>query len=118
VEGREAVVQSWLGQGIDPTVSSRDEAGTYDASYRAIAVDRDLPVATGTTTYLASPDGLVDKVYDICFVIRFDRDETMRGVHGMVCEAAESVDALSQATLNSGSGRPPGAWGWPRRACV
>jgi ketosteroid isomerase-like protein len=70
VEGRNAIVDAWLG----PNVSSRDQPGTYDASYRAIAVDGDIAVATGTTSYLASPGGLVEKVYDNCFVIRFDGD--------------------------------------------
>jgi hypothetical protein len=74
VEGREAVVTAWLGDGSAPGVSSRDQPGTYDASYRAIAVDRDIAVATGTTSYLASPGGTVEKVYDNCFVIRFDGD--------------------------------------------
>lgn len=74
VEGREAVVDAWLGQGPDSGVSSQDQPGTYDASYRAIAVEGDVAVATGTTSYLASPGGPVEKVYDNCFVIRFDGD--------------------------------------------
>jgi hypothetical protein len=63
-----------LGQDADPGVSSRDQPGTYNASYHAIAVDRDVAGATGTTSYLASPGGLVKKVFDNCFVIRFDSD--------------------------------------------
>jgi len=74
LEGREAVVDAWLSQGSDPGASSRDQPGTYEASYHAIAVDRDVAVATGTTTYLASPGGEVKKVFDNCFVMRFDRD--------------------------------------------
>jgi len=75
VEGREAVVHAWLGQGADAGVSNRDQPGTYDAYYHAIAVDRDVAVATGTTTYLASPGGPVEKVFDNCFVLRFDSDD-------------------------------------------
>jgi hypothetical protein len=35
VEGREAVVASWLGEDGGDGASARDEPGTYDASYRA-----------------------------------------------------------------------------------
>ena len=48
VEGREAVVESWLGEGEHEGASSRDEPGTYDASYEPVAVDGDVAVATGT----------------------------------------------------------------------
>jgi hypothetical protein len=39
VAGREAVVRSWLGEAEHAGASARDEPGTYDASYRAFAVD-------------------------------------------------------------------------------
>jgi hypothetical protein len=74
VVGREAVVNAWLGQDTDPGVSSRDQPGTYDATYHAVAVDGEVAVALGATTYLDSPGGLVEKVYDNCFVIRFNSD--------------------------------------------
>src|SRR4029453_17085515 len=48
VDGRDAVVGSWLGEGNHTDASTRDEAGTYDATYRACAVDGDVAVATGT----------------------------------------------------------------------
>lgn len=67
ITGRNAIANSWLDD--DP-----DDTGTYDADYRVIAVDRDIAVATGTSTYLTEPGGPVDKVYDNCFVIRFDED--------------------------------------------
>jgi ketosteroid isomerase-like protein len=69
VEGRDAVVRSWLG---DADASTRDKKGTYDAAYRAVAIDGDLAVATGTSSYLSEPGGPVQKVYDNCFVMRFD----------------------------------------------
>jgi ketosteroid isomerase-like protein len=72
IEGRAAVVASWLGEHDDLGASTRDEPGTYDASYHAIAVDGDVAVATGSSTYVAEPGGPVDKVYDNCFVMRFD----------------------------------------------
>jgi ketosteroid isomerase-like protein len=72
VQGREAVVRSWLGLEDHPGASVKDEPGTYDAVYRAVAVDGDVAVATGSSSYLTAPGGAVDKVYDNCFVMRFD----------------------------------------------
>jgi len=72
VEGRDAVVRSWLGEEAQAGTSSRDEQGTYDAAYRAVAVDGDVAVATGISSYLARPGGPVEQVYDNCFVMRFD----------------------------------------------
>ena len=69
VEGRDAVVRSWLG---DAGASTRDKKDTYDAAYRAVAVDGDLAVATGSSSYLSEPGGSVQKVFDNCFVMRFD----------------------------------------------
>ena len=74
IVGREGVVASWLGEDESGDASSRDAEGTYDASYRAVAVDGDAAVATGSSTYTASPGGPVEKVYDNCFVMRFDPD--------------------------------------------
>ena len=72
VQGRDAVVRSWLGEEEYVGASTRDEKGTYDAAYRAVAVDGDVAVATGSSTYFSSPGGPMQKVYDNCFVMRFD----------------------------------------------
>ena len=72
VSGRDAAVRSWLGEAEHAGASARDEQGTYDASYRAVAVDGDVAVAMGSSRYLAGPGGPVQKVYDNCFVMRFD----------------------------------------------
>jgi ketosteroid isomerase-like protein len=72
VEGREAVVRSWLGEEEHPGASARDEQGTYDAVYRTIAADGDVAVATGSSSYLSGPGGAVHEMYDNCFVMRFD----------------------------------------------
>jgi ketosteroid isomerase-like protein len=72
LEGRAAVVRSWLGEGEHPGAPSRDEPGTFDAVYRTVAVDGDVAVATGSTSYLSEPRGAVREVYDNCFVMRFD----------------------------------------------
>jgi ketosteroid isomerase-like protein len=75
---RDAVVESWLGEGDHADASSRDEPGTYEAAYQAVAVDGDVAVATGTSSYSDSPDGPVARVYDNCFVMRFDSEGCCR----------------------------------------
>jgi ketosteroid isomerase-like protein len=72
LRGRDAVVESWLEDGDEPGASTRDEEGTYDAIYRAVAVDGDVAVATGSSTYTAEPGGEVERVFHNCFVMRFD----------------------------------------------
>ena len=78
IEGRAAVVESWLGEGDHADASTRDEPGTYDAGYRAIAVDGEVAVATGSSSYRESPGGPVARVYDNCFVMRFDSEGRCR----------------------------------------
>ena len=78
VEGRDDVVASWLGEDVGAQSSTRDEPGTYDASYAPVAVDGDVVVATGTSTYTASPGGPVRQVFDNCFVMRFDEEGRCR----------------------------------------
>ena len=78
VEGRQAVVESWLGEGDHEDASTRDEEGTYDATYEPVAVEGDVAVATGASTYVTEPGGPVDKVYDNCFVMRFDANGRCR----------------------------------------
>jgi hypothetical protein len=77
IEGREAVVASWMGEGDDED-SSRDEPGTYDAFYRVVAADDDMAVAIGSSSYKESPDGPVARVFDNCFVMRFDSEGRCR----------------------------------------
>jgi ketosteroid isomerase-like protein len=72
IVGRDAVVTSWLAEDTDAQGSTRDEPGTYDAHYAPVAVDGDVVVATGTTTYTETPGGPVTQVFDNCFVMRFD----------------------------------------------
>jgi ketosteroid isomerase-like protein len=72
VAGREAVVESWLGEGEHSGAPDRDAPGTYDGSYRTVAVDGDVAVATGTSTYRGEPGAPVQEIYDNCFVMRFD----------------------------------------------
>jgi ketosteroid isomerase-like protein len=73
IVGRDAVVASWLGDGSEGA-STRDAPGTYDASYAPVAVDGDVVVATGSSAYRDEPEGPVVRIYDNCFVMRFDAD--------------------------------------------
>jgi hypothetical protein len=78
VVGRAAVVASWLGETAADGASTRDAPGTYDASYAPVAVDGDVVVATGHSAYRDEPGGPVVRVFDNCFVIRFDGDGRCR----------------------------------------
>jgi hypothetical protein len=78
VVGRDAVVDSWTGDSTNAQASTRDEPDTYDAAYAPVAVDGDVVVATGTSTYLDSPGGAVRQVFDNCFVMRFDDEGRCR----------------------------------------
>ena len=69
VRGREAIVAAWL--------EDRDEPGTYDARYEPVAVDGDLAVAVGHSAY-TNADGSIDRIYDNCYLIRFDADGRYR----------------------------------------
>jgi ketosteroid isomerase-like protein len=78
IEGREAVVESWLEAGESSDSSSRDEPGTYEAFYRCVAADDDMAVAIGSSSYKDTPDGPVARIYDNCFVMRFDSEGRCR----------------------------------------
>jgi ketosteroid isomerase-like protein len=67
VRGAGQVADSWV------TEDTIDEPGTYEAAYEAIAVEGDVAVATGSSTY-TNPDGSLRTIYDNCFVMRFDPD--------------------------------------------
>ena len=65
IRGRDAIVESWFGAGV--SAPSRDREGSYDASYRPVAIDGDLAVVVGTSSYTDPPT-----VYDNCWLVRFD----------------------------------------------
>ena len=71
IRGRDAIVESWFGQG--ESAPSRDPEGTYDATFHPVAIDGDLAVAVGASSYT---DPAV--VYDNCFLVRFDADGRCR----------------------------------------
>jgi ketosteroid isomerase-like protein len=72
ITGRAAVAAAWRGESAPSNASTRDAPGTYDASYAPVAIDGEVVVATGTSTYRDHPGGPVMRVYDNCFVMRFD----------------------------------------------
>ena len=72
VVGADAVVASWLGESEAEGTSSRDAPDTYDARYAPVAVDGDTVVARGSSSYRHQPGGPTDRIYDNCFLMRFD----------------------------------------------
>jgi ketosteroid isomerase-like protein len=78
IVGRKAVVASWLGEANSDGASTRDAPGTSAAQYGPVAVDGDVVVATGTSSYRERSDGPIVRVYHNCFVMRFDADGRCR----------------------------------------
>lgn len=65
LKGRDAIVESWL--------EEPDASGTYEGHYEPVAVEGNVAVAVGTSTYRRK-DGSVRDIYDNCFVLRLDDD--------------------------------------------
>ena len=78
VIGRDEVASSWLGERDDGDASTRDAPGTYDGAYAPVAVDGDVVVATGTSSYRDEPGGPVTQTFANCFVMRFDDEGRCR----------------------------------------
>jgi hypothetical protein len=57
---------------------TRDAPGTYAAQYGPVAVDGDVVVGTGTSSYRDRPDGAIVRVYHNCYVMRCDADGRCR----------------------------------------
>ena len=72
IVGRDDVVAAWMGEDTSDPVSDRDDPGTYDAEYKTVAVDGDVAVAVGVSTYSDEPNGPITTTFDNCFVMRFD----------------------------------------------
>jgi ketosteroid isomerase-like protein len=71
VRGREAVVESWLGEGDHEGAPPVDPPGSWEAEYKPFAVDGDVAVATGITRFREHPDE-ANQVYYNCFLMRFN----------------------------------------------
>ena len=78
IVGKGAIVASWLGESDADGASTRDAPGTYSAQYAPVAVEDDVVVATGTSSYSERPNGSIVRVYDNCFVMRFDAEGRCR----------------------------------------
>lgn len=63
LRGREAIVADWLRR--------PDAAGAWEARYVPVAVEDNVAVAQGRTSYHRS-DGTVDRQFDNIFVMHFD----------------------------------------------
>jgi hypothetical protein len=73
VRGREAIVADWVAPNGD--ASRRDDAGTYDASYTAWAVEGDRAVAVGTSDYYTDPSRTMrERRYHNTYLLEFDAD--------------------------------------------
>jgi uncharacterized protein (TIGR02246 family) len=71
VAGRQAIVDAWL---KDP-----DAPGTFTANYAPIAVDGDLAVVNGRSTYFKDSSRTeMTKEWDNIFVIQFGKDGRCR----------------------------------------
>jgi hypothetical protein len=69
--GRAAIVAAWL--------ADRDAPGTYEATYKPIAIDGDVAVVNGRSRYFKdSSRGELTKEWDNIFVIQFDKDGLCR----------------------------------------
>jgi hypothetical protein len=66
VRGRDAIVANWL--------ENRDTPGTYKAQYEPVAVEGNLAVANGRSTYFEEDGTTFSTEYDNIFLIRFDED--------------------------------------------
>ena len=74
IVGRDGVVQSWLGTRRRGRFDPRCTRHVRGRLHASVAVDGDVVVATGTSRYRDEPGGPVTRIYDNCFVMRFDRD--------------------------------------------
>jgi ketosteroid isomerase-like protein len=63
--GRAAIVKAWS--------EPKDPPGTYQAQYEPIAIDGDVAVATGRSSYFTK-SGVLKREYYNCFVMQFDSD--------------------------------------------
>lgn len=64
--GIDAVVEAWLGD-------TRDEPGSWEASYQPYAIEGEAAVAVGWTRYRATADEPA-RTYSNCFLLRFAPD--------------------------------------------
>ncbi|HEV2005087.1 MAG TPA: nuclear transport factor 2 family protein [Candidatus Limnocylindrales bacterium] len=77
VAGREAIVKDWVAPNGDP--SKADAPGTFEAAYAPYAMDGDVAVAVGTTTYWKDATRAeVVRAYHNVYLLKFDADAKCR----------------------------------------
>jgi len=77
LQGRAAIVADWINPGGNP--AQRDAPGTFDASYAPYAIEGDLVVAVGTTTYYKDATRAeVDRAYHNVYLMQFDEANNCR----------------------------------------
>jgi len=73
IKGRDPIVQAWVAP--SGNASGRDAAGTYAAAYGPYAVDDDVAVAVGTSTYWKDATRAeLRATYHNVFLLAFDAD--------------------------------------------
>jgi SnoaL-like domain len=69
--GRQAIVDAWLSPGGDP--AKRDAPGTFAAAYAPYAVDDDVAVGVGTSTYWTDASrSAIEASYFNVYLLAFD----------------------------------------------
>ncbi|MBC8170160.1 MAG: nuclear transport factor 2 family protein [Anaerolineae bacterium] len=66
VAGRDAIVANWL--------ENKDKPGTYDGHYEPVAIDGNLAVANGRSSYFEEDGKTLKRIFDNIFILRFDAD--------------------------------------------
>lgn len=89
VEGREAIVASWLAE--------PDAPAAWEASYRPWVVEGDRAAAVGVSRYRAT-DVEPEAVYHNVFLLRFDEETAARSSSSSTCCAR--TDAQSARTCS------------------
>ncbi len=66
VEGREAIVQSWVEE------DQRDPPGTYDAHYAPLVIEGNTAITNGRSRYFEADGTTFKKEFDNIYLIRFN----------------------------------------------
>jgi len=77
ISGRAAIVRAWMEPSGD--ASTRDEPGTWEATYEPFSVDDDRAVAVGWSRYYTDTSrSTVRDIYDNVYLLEFGQDGRCR----------------------------------------
>jgi uncharacterized protein (TIGR02246 family) len=77
ISGRAAIVRAWMEPSGD--ASTRDEPGTWEATYEPFSVDDDRAVAVGWSRYYTDTSrSSVRDIYDNVYLLEFGQDGRCR----------------------------------------